>query len=255
MSVRPESARWDEVSLQIIYPVKSRHSMNRAWKGTFILVTPWVIKLQCVTNSRCSQTSVALTFPHPPTRQKDVFGGGRSDAHSSGFGLGGHPPALKHRKQRVMSSARFCQPNSFPSRDLISLLSCSPWGCFTALKYAQRESCGQPEDTVLRHQTSSVFFPISPRRQKVEAAIESTCSACVWAWFSISSPVVCRHFICILEGYANHLWWLIWLFKNISMLVFKGERVIFVSGYCVLFRNSWTQNKQKIQDISSVMFA
>lgn len=40
------------------------------------------------------------------------------------------------------------------------------------------------------------------------------CSA--WAWFSFSALIVRRHFFCIMEGYANHLQWLIWLFKTLA---------------------------------------
>lgn len=105
------------------------------------------------------------------------------------------------------------------------LLTDSPRGRSTALKYAHGEfHCGQ----------SKVFWFIPDWTH-------TRCSE--WARISISSLAVCRHFICIMEGYANHIWWLIWLFKTLAYWCAK-EQVILVSGSCALFRK-----RKEIKDL------
>lgn len=132
-----------EMNVKYFGRLFTQRSVNPAWEGTFIPVTPRVMKLQCVSHFCGFCTSVTLTFSASShLKRKDVSGGNAktlktkkagSGAHSSG--LVGRPPALKHRTQRLMWC---CQPPFFPARNLISLceelLSCSPRGCSPALK-------------------------------------------------------------------------------------------------------------------------
>lgn len=216
-----------------------------AWKGIFILVTPLVIKPQCVTHSSGVCTSLMLTSCVLPLEWKPFKGNIAvlKSPHIPPEVHIHHPCRGPSHHSNTWSRAPFLQ-TSIQSLHASLEVDLEPWNVHT-----------RSVTVVTRTAPSSLIFRFLSDFHDFKGACSvlthTHCSA--WAWFSFSALIVRRHFICIMEGYANLLWWLIWLFKILAYWCAKGASYFCFKVRVCSLRIAEGKQKNQTKNVNTVI--